>query len=149
MKKYLSYPVISVVLSIGTLLSLYGCVSEIKEYEESDENKIVSLGVNVVSSAQQISSIQSYRIVVAEFSSGLIYQNKTTSNNTLDQPVDKKLFISLKPGKYKTYLLANEHSLMTPILNGAKFINEIDKIIIDQNIIKDFTESNIPMLAEN
>ncbi|HAC20787.1 MAG TPA: hypothetical protein DCF91_01655 [Porphyromonadaceae bacterium] len=149
MKKYLSYPVISVILSIATLLSLYGCVSEIKEYEESDDNKIVSLDVNVISASEQISTIQNYRLVIAEFGSGLIYQNKATQNNTLDQPVDKRLNVSLKPGKYKTYLLANEHPLMSSILNNAKFLSEIDKIIIDQDIIEDFTENNIPMLAEN
>lgn len=133
------------------LILLSACSTEDQDINKSREQN-VELKVNALI-PRDVSdiplSISNYRLVLAEQVSGFIVVNQTTLDNSLQVSLGSTISVSVKPGKYRAYLIANELNSMTSIFSKAVFADEILKHIVNYDIWKTIPENSIPLLAVN
>lgn len=132
-------------------LCMVGCDKNEQDISTS-EDKQVQFGVNILMPQEQSDiplEISNYRLVLAEQISGFIIVNRTTLDNGLTVSLGSSIKVSVKPGKYRAYLIANESMSMTKVFSTSKFINEINDFVLDSQMWQAIEERSIPLLAIN
>lgn len=142
---------IYLLLSFALLTLLSGCSTEDQDINKSREQH-VELKVNALIPRDITDiplNISNYRLILAEPTSGFIVVNQTTLDNSLQVSLESSISVSVKPGKYKAYLIANEHNSMTAVFSSAVFVDKILYFIVNYDEWKSIPENSIPLLAIN
>lgn len=132
-----------------TLLS--SCTTEHNGSEPSISDDPIYIEVNtnsVIGSTINNVEITDMRMIIADQSSDLIFQNISTAS-LHENPSQNGFIVNVRPGSYRIYLIANETSNMTPELNAAKSLKDVREYVVSSLDYDSYTESNLTLFAEN
>ncbi|MGL4332687.1 MAG: hypothetical protein ACRCZQ_11975 [Bacteroidales bacterium] len=141
-------------ICLGLLLGIVffsGCTSDSKELSDRAE-QAVKLGISAINPANADNlpvSVSNYRLILAEKNSEYILLNQSTLDNSLQVSLANQIQVTIKPGSYTAYLIANESGVMTLPLSSAKFLKEVRELVLEPMSWNSLSESDIPMMAVN
>ncbi|MGL5787768.1 MAG: hypothetical protein ACRCX4_13275 [Bacteroidales bacterium] len=151
MKKYNKY--ILYVLFVLILNTMNGCSSK-DDFEGNSTNneEPIEIEVNtrsIIGTVIDGVTISNMRMIIADSPSGIIQQNLTSADGSLQSLPNNNFIIKVKPGTYTVSFIANEATALTSQLNACRFISDVLNLNIDETIYSTYTESNITLFSKD